>query len=144
MSTWLELQAEINDLRAENQILQAEVDLYRSGCDHRDAELDKLKQQDRRIRRLLCVAVADRPYMDDGEASDQDIDYLRSTAEFIESAMQERNRKKLSAGAQPTRELTNLDIDILSEDMGMTGVPLKIIDLRRFACAVLEVQKGLT
>ena len=39
------MQQEIDEWRAEMQILIAERDLYRQGCDFRDAELDKDKSQ---------------------------------------------------------------------------------------------------
>ena len=88
-----ELQAEMSKLEADytDQVLRAMK---------AEEALGKAEKQDRGIRRLLCVAVADRPYMDDGEASDQDIDYLRASAEDIGAALQARNMKKLAAGAK--------------------------------------------
>lgn len=62
-----------------------------------EAELAALKHEDRHIRRLLCVAVSDRPYMDDGEANGDGIDFLRETPEAIESKMYARNLKKFNA-----------------------------------------------
>ena len=59
-----------------------------------ETELHALKRESRQIRRLLCLAVADRPYMDDGEASDQEIDYLREPSESIERKMRQRNLRK--------------------------------------------------
>ena len=59
-----------------------------------EKELHELQKKDRHIRRMLCVAVADRPYMDDGEASDQEIDYLRDDPEVIENKLYQRNIKR--------------------------------------------------
>jgi len=59
-----------------------------------ERELHELQKKDRAIRRMLCVVVADRPYMDDGEASDQEIDYLRDDPEVIEAKLYQRNIKR--------------------------------------------------
>ena len=76
----LELERCLIELRAENQTLRDSLEL--------------LGKQDRQIRRMLCLAVASMPYMDDGEAADQEIDYLRDSPEYIQRKMQDRNIKK--------------------------------------------------
>lgn len=74
--------------------LLADLDALRT----RLAEVEK---DGRAIRRMLCLSVAHMPYMDDGEASDQEIDFMRDSSADIEKKLMERNLKKYAAmGAQ--------------------------------------------
>lgn len=59
--------------------------------------LAEVEKDGRSIRRMLCVSVAHMPYMDDGEASDQEIDFLRYSPADIEKKLMERNLKKYAA-----------------------------------------------
>ena len=59
--------------------------------------LAEVEKDGRAIRRMLCVSVAHMPYMDDGEASDQEIDFLRDSPADIEKKLMERNLKKYAA-----------------------------------------------
>ena len=59
--------------------------------------LAEVEKDGRAIRRMLCVSVAHMPYMDDGEASDQEIDFLRDSPADIEKKLMERNWKKYAA-----------------------------------------------
>lgn len=59
--------------------------------------LAEVEKDGRAIRRMLCVSVAHMPYMDDGEASDQEIDFLRDSPADIEKKLIERNLKKYAA-----------------------------------------------
>jgi len=61
------------------------------------AEEKMMRQEERQIRRMLCMAYAGPlAYMDDGEAQDTQrepgIDFLRMSPEVIQSRMQERAR----------------------------------------------------
>lgn len=53
---------------------------------------------EKKLRLMLCLARADRPYMDDGEAQDNSdlpaIDFLRDTPDEIEAKLYQRNLKK--------------------------------------------------
>ena len=63
--------------------------------------LAEVEKDGRAIRRMLCLSVAHMPYMDDGEASDQEIDFMRDSSADIEKKLMERNLKKYAAmGAQ--------------------------------------------
>jgi len=59
--------------------------------------------REKRLRRMLCVATANKPYMDDGEAQDNSelptIDFMRDNLNAIERKLRERNLKKLAAAA---------------------------------------------
>jgi hypothetical protein len=60
-----------------------------------ESDIKALAKEDRAIRRLLCIHASDgHAYMDDGEAQDQEIDFLRDSAEVIEYKLRERNLKK--------------------------------------------------
>lgn len=58
-------------------------------------DLPPMTPEVRRLRRLLCIATADQPYMDDGEAQDRGIDFMRDSVEEIEAKLRERNIYKL-------------------------------------------------
>ena len=82
---------EINELRAKNQILQAEVNLYKSACDRRDAKLDKLKKQE-------PVAHVEVKHMVEAR--------FHTNCEYG-CALPDGTKLYLAAGAQPQAELTD-------------------------------------
>jgi hypothetical protein len=101
-------------------------------CDELKAKLTALEKQDRHIRRLMCASLANRPYMDDGEASDSEttpfIDYLRDASEVIETKLRERNLKEV-ASAPSEREADHaamwLALDALQDRSGSSDMAKK-------------------
>lgn len=55
-----------------------------------------VSQDERRLRRLLCATHEDSPYMDDGEAQGQTLDWMRCSVTDIENRVREINLKKLN------------------------------------------------
>jgi hypothetical protein len=51
-------------------------------------------QDERKLRRLLCVAHEELPYMDDGEAQGPTLDWMRCSVTDIENRIREINLKK--------------------------------------------------
>ena len=58
--------------------------------------LPVLSEAERRLRRMLCIATAQQPYMDDGEAADCLIDYMRDSLDDIEAKLLQRGLSKLA------------------------------------------------
>ena len=58
-------------------------------------------KDERALRRLLCARYEHLPYMDDGEAQGQTLDWLRCSVEQIEARIREINLQKIAAPAQP-------------------------------------------
>lgn len=61
---------------------------------------------ERRLRRILCARYEFLPYMDDGEAQGQKLDWLRCTVDQIEARILEVDHERFlaSAAAQPAAE----------------------------------------
>lgn len=57
---------------------------------------------ERRLRRFLCARYEFLPYMDDGEAHGQKLDWLRCTVDQIEARILEVDHERFQASAEPT------------------------------------------
>lgn len=57
---------------------------------------------ERRLRRFLCARYEFLPYMDDGEAHGQKLDWLRCTVDQIEARILEVDYERFQASAEPT------------------------------------------
>lgn len=112
-------------------------------------------QAERRLRRMLCIAVAKgSPYMDDGEAQcnagDPTIDFMRDSLDTIQAKLQERGIKSVSTlGRKPVgvlfmgpipRAVTFDDGSICVSQDGCTWTPSGITEASKEAIEKLEAE----
>lgn len=84
----------INELQTELENEQRKVTVMVEGYEADQAKIKELHAENKALRRLFCITVTDRPYMDDGEASDSSvwphIDFMRDSVEDLRSKLIKR------------------------------------------------------
>jgi hypothetical protein len=98
-----------------------------------------MTSDEKKLRRMLCLAQAKMPYMDDGEASDGSefpfIDYMRDTPDEIQAKLSQRNLKKIQQVTAQPGQGTCIENDTNQPNVSNTQrqcdpLPARAIDVR--------------